>query len=114
MRPQAENDIRVEVEGVGEFRYARRTLGDSLKIRAEFIRLLGGLPPDADDDLAGMANIFATHRVLCTGCPAGWEDFGAIDEASHPHAVATVLEVFFKLKESEDSFRGGKDGAGKA
>lgn len=110
MRERSEDDFKIHLEEVGEFTYAQRTLGDSLKIRAEFIRLLEGIDPDADGELSGFANIFATHKILVTSCPAGWENLALVKESAHPEVIGVVLRLWKQLEETEDSFRQGAAG----
>lgn len=105
MRKSAHTDFSVPVDGVGTFVYGRRTLGDSMKIRARFLELVGA---NADDiELAATASAVATHEVLCVSAPKGWEDLLQLDGIDNDNA-AKVFDLFAKVGEQEDSFRGAQ------
>lgn len=112
MRAPADTDFFVEVEGLGTFRFGRRTYGDRLKIRSEFLRLTRELADVDDPDLATQAAIVAAHKVLCVDAPAGWEDLETIDLIDRPDAEDSVFELYYALKNKEDHFRrpAAKDG----
>ena len=114
MREQKDTDFVIPIEGVGDFCYARRTLGDNLKIRSEFVKLLNGVDPEQDNELTGFATIFATHKVLCVSAPDGWDDLSSVSEDAHADAVGVVLSLWDKIKEKQDSFRNRSNGEGKA
>lgn len=117
MRPASDTDFFVPVEGVGTFRFGRRTYGDRLKIRAEFLRLCQEFgEANADPELSTHAVILAAHKVLCVEAPKGWENLEAIDLVSDPHAEDKVFAIYAALKEKEDSFRlpKGADQGGEA
>jgi len=105
MRAPADTDFFVEVEGLGTFRFGRRTYGDRLKIRSEFLRLTRELAELDDPDLATQAAIVAAHKVLCVDAPAGWEDLETIDLIDRPDAEDGIYELYFALKAKEDHFR---------
>lgn len=105
MKEAKDSDMIIQIEGVGDFRYAVRTLGDTLKIRSEFLKILDGVSPEMDAELSGFASIFATHKVLCVSAPDGWEDLLKVDESIHPDPVSVVLSLWEKLQEKQDSFR---------
>lgn len=98
-----ETDFTVSIDGLGDFRYGRRTLGDSMRIRSRFLQLVGD---NADDiEMAATANAVAVHEVLCVSAPAGWEDLLKLDSVD-PDNVSRVFELSAKLGDKEDSFRG--------
>lgn len=111
MRKAADTDFFVETS-FGEFRFARRTYGDRLKIRAEFLRLTREFG-DVDDELAVHAAIVSAHKVLCVEAPAGWEDIEKIDLIAMPDAEDKIFELYGALKSKEDSFRPVSDKGGK-
>ncbi len=113
MKQAKDTDFTVSVEGVGDFRYARRTLGDNLKIRSEFLRLLDGMAPDADQELSLFSNVFATHRVLCVSAPGGWEDLASLGEGQDGGNIMKVLALWDKIGEAEYSFRQGPNSKSK-
>lgn len=102
-KANAETDFTVEVEGVGAFTYGRRTIGDSLKIRARYLELVAGHGDDIE--MAATASAVATHEVLCVACPDGWSDLLKVD-STNPDAVSKVFELSAAVGEKEDSFRG--------
>lgn len=108
MREPSDRDFFVEVEGIGTFRFARRTYGDRLKIRSEFLKLVGDIG-ESDEDLAAQAAIIASHQVLCVEAPEGWEDLSAVDMVEIPDAEEKIFSIYIALKEKEDSFRGSAD-----
>jgi hypothetical protein len=104
MRQPSDTDFYVEVPKVGTFRFARRTYGDKLRVRAEYLKLVKVMG-DEDDDIRAQAAIIAAHKVLCVEAPAGWEDLEHLDMAAVPDAEGRVLDVYLALKSKEDSFR---------
>lgn len=110
MREQKETDFPVELPGVGRFMFARRTIGDALKIRAELIRLTDG-QPEADAELTGFANMIATIKVLCSSAPKGWRDVEKIDLLTDEDGLSKLIDLYEKVREQEDSFRKGSNRA---
>lgn len=112
MRKPADTDFFLEVPDVGTFRFGRRTYGDRLKIRAEYLRLTREFDGVQDPELATHAAIVSAHKVLCVDAPAGWDDLEAIDLIDMPDAEDKIFALYFALKEKEDSFRrnAGKGG----
>lgn len=104
MRSPAETDFFVLVPDIGTFRFARRTYGDRLKIRAEYLRLVREFD-DVDADLSTQAAMIAAHKVLCVEAPAGWEDLEAVDLVEVPDAEERIFTIYDALKAKEDSFR---------
>lgn len=113
MRQPADTDFFVEMPW-GTFRFGRRTYGDILKIRAEYLRLTREFADDVDVELATNAAVVAAHKVLCVDAPAGWEDLESIDMIDRPEAADQIFDLYFALKAKEDSFRKGADKGGPA
>jgi hypothetical protein len=106
MRTAKPTDFFVAVDGIGRFRYGRRTFGDRLKIRSEFLRLVGELDGEnMDADLAGMASIVAAHNVLCVEAPAGWANLEQLDLLEDADAEDKIYRLYGELRSKEDSFR---------
>lgn len=105
MHKPSDTDFTVSVDGVGDFTFARRTLGDSIKIRRDYLRLCGGEEGEKDLEISCYANITATVGVLCVSAPAGWEDPEKLDMTASPDVLDQLLTLYDKLKEKEDSFR---------
>ena len=107
MKARKETDFSIDLEGVGRFTFGRRTLGDSIAIAVERATLRRGMEPsEIDDETAGWTNMLATLKVLCVSAPEGWDDLTAIDLAEHPDAFDHIFDLWTKLIEKEDSFRG--------
>ncbi len=107
MRAPAPTDFEVVHPVLGTFIYGRRTYGDRIKIRTEFLKELGR-PDDGtvDADLAAMCAMVAAHRVLCVRAPAGWEDLARVELMTDPELhEAFVVELYADLKAKEDTFR---------
>jgi len=103
-REPSPTDFTVNVEGVGQWVFARRTMGDAIKIKQEVYRL-GGEAAQHDDELRGWVGVMAALTVLTVRCPPGWEDLEGIDMLDPEDKSGKMLAVWEKLKEVEDSFR---------
>ena len=102
-----ESDFYIDLDGVGRFWFARRTFRLATNIMVERARLLNGASlNEVDDETAGMVNVISTLQVLCTEAPAGWGNFAEIDMLDQPDAFARMFDLYVKLTEKEDSFRG--------
>lgn len=110
MRTPNDTDFFVEVPSIpGAFRFGRRTYGDRLKIRSEYLRLTREFGESDDPELSTHAAIIAAHKVLCVDAPKGWENLEAIDMVANPDAEQQVFDLYFALKQKEDSFRIGAE-----
>lgn len=107
MRSAKDTDFLVDLEGVGKFRFARRTFGDRIKIRGEIARM----SRDFGDDLDSVAEVtvVAIYKTLIVSCPKGWEDIEAIDLVEHPEAEEQAWQLFIKLQDAEARFREERD-----
>lgn len=114
MRKAAATDFFIELPQVGTFRFGRRTYGDRLKIRAEYLRLTKDLADVNDAELATNAAIVAAHKVLCVEAPEGWADLESIDLITQPDADDKIFDLYFLLKNKEDSFRQAANPASQA
>jgi hypothetical protein len=97
---------------VGDFTFGRRTLGDAIKIRGEYLRLSAGLGDD-DTEISAYSNVTSTIKVLCVSAPAGWEDVEKLDLTESDNRLNEVMLLFDALREKEGSFRRQKIGASK-
>lgn len=109
-RAPKDTDFFVTLPDVGDFIFARRTLGDAMKIRGRYLRLLGesgaGDTEEPDPELSGYANVIATIAVLLVKAPsAQWADPLAIDLVGNPQALDQIVSLYTLLSEAEDSFR---------
>lgn len=107
MRQPKDTDFLVELDGVGKFRFARRTFGDRIKIRGEIARMAR----DFGDDLDAVAEVtvVAVYKTLIVACPKGWEDIEAIDLVDRPEAEDQAWQLFLKLQDAESRFRQERD-----
>lgn len=106
MRHAKDTDFFIELPDVGTFRFGRRTYGDRLKIRSEYLRMTKEFGND-DADLSLYAAMIATHWALCVDAPKGWESLAEIDMVSNDDAEDKIYELYNLLKEKEDFFRRG-------
>lgn len=106
MREARDTDFFVELPGVGVFRFGRRTYGDRMRIRAEYLRLVRDIGDD-DQDLSMYAGMIATHAVLCVEAPSGWADLADVDLTGSADTDNKIFELFALIKQQEDSFRAG-------
>ncbi|MBN3839273.1 hypothetical protein [Burkholderia sp. Ac-20349] len=104
MRQPSDTDFFIDVSSVGKFRFARRTYGDKIRVRSEYLRLVQDVG-DEDPDIRAQAAIIAAHKVLCVEAPSGWDDLENLDMLAIDNAEGKVLDVYLALKAKEDSFR---------
>ena len=96
-----ETDFTVNVEGVGNFTFARRTMADEFAIQRKFAELAGG--SDHTDWLSMVGGWVASLTVLTVRAPDGWDisDMDPLDE----EVYANLSRVHQALRDKEDSFR---------
>ena len=102
MRTPAPTDFHVEVDTVGVFRFARRTMRDEMRIQTEYSRLTEGVATPTEY-LALVADWMATLSVLIVSAPDGWdmEQMDPLDEDTY----AKLMRVYNALRAKEGSFR---------
>lgn len=105
-RPQP-SDFIVDVEGVGSFTFAKRTMKDEIDIQVEYARLIQGVEPT--EWLSRVGGWISTLKVLTVRAPDKWDldDMDPLDEKVYED----MLLVYLALRAKEDSFR-RKPGAG--
>lgn len=122
-RTPAASDMVVDVPGVGEFRFGRRTFGDKFLIQRERDTWLRkyGIDPDevvTDKDpryeAAVSAMAMASYSVLMVSCPAGWESLDGLDLVGCPEFEDHIWTVMGAWRAKQDSFRRPADQAGQA
>lgn len=103
-RESKDSDFSVTLEGVGDFRFGLRTIGDMLKIRADYRRIVG---QDGEDDpeLALVAGIIAAYRQMVVSFPAGWAD----PEKLSGDDLPKLYDLWALWRDKEDSFRRGAE-----
>ncbi len=104
-------DFNVPVEGVGNFVFAKRTMGDELDIQREFADILQGVehPTVWLETMAGWLSVL---RVLTVRAPDGWslEELDPLDEETY----AKLNKVYEELRTQERLFRAGQKPSGQA
>lgn len=101
----------VNVDGLGKFEFAQRTMRDEIRIGAEYSRLTEGVERPSPW-LSAMADMIATIKVLLIQGPAEWDP-----EALDPHdpdSYAQIMKVHTLLRGEEERFRRRKNPAGEA
>lgn len=89
------------VEGIGNFKFAKRTMHDEIKVQVEYARMIDGVV--ATDWLALVCGWIAALTVLTVSAPDGWdmEDIDPLDDDSY----AKLAKVHSALVAKELSFR---------
>lgn len=101
MRAAAETDFTIPLPEVGDFVFARRTMGDMIKIRSAYLKLIGEDENDWQMDV--FCGFSAAYSILIVSCPEGWADIVKLDLNSV--GVDKVYELSRLLAEKESSFR---------
>lgn len=124
-REPRDTDFFIQLDGVGSFRFGRRTYGDRIRIKAECLRMmreLGELNPDeVDVTLQADVGMVAAYKVLMVDCPEGWQNPEAVDVVAQPGFSDDFMRLYVELGEQEERFRtrakarseGQSEGAGK-
>ncbi|EHF0215279.1 hypothetical protein IFY47_003335 [Salmonella enterica] len=103
MRLSKPSDYFETVEGIGRFRFARRTLADELQIQRKYAEFVGGVEPTAW--LATLSEYLSTLAVLTVEAPEGW-DIDNMDPLDND-TYSKLARVFVSLREREERFRSG-------
>lgn len=99
------NDFFLEVEGVGQFRFNRKTYGSQIKIDAAIVRILGPNMQSEDATMNMHANMVGSYGALMVDCPPGWEKLEDINLDEYPEREGDILKVCLALREKLHSFR---------
>jgi hypothetical protein len=101
-RAAAPGDFQVQVDGLGSFTFARRTMRDEFAIHAEYSRVTEGVDSPTNF-LASFAEYFSVLKVLTVAAPDGWnvETIDPQEDAS----LAQLKSVFAALRAKEADFR---------
>lgn len=102
MRPPSPTDFSIDVDGVGNFAFARRTLRDEARISVEYSRLTEGVATPTED-LVLLASWMSALTVLTSKAPEGW-DIETMDPLD-PDTYTNLGKVYAALREKEGSFR---------
>jgi hypothetical protein len=100
MRAPSTTDFTIPLPKFGDFVFARRTMGDMIKIRSIISKLMGD---DSDDEMMLLCEFSATYSTLIVSCPVGWEDILSLDVNAVGFNNVIALENM--LSEKESSFR---------
>lgn len=106
------NDFFITIDGIGRFRFNRKSYGAQIRIDAEMLRILGPDIGVRDNTMSLHALLVGHYAALMVECPDGWEDLEEIDITDDPTLDSKILEVYFKLRDTLDSFRVRKEPAG--
>ena len=100
MRQASPTDFYVDVESVGRFRFARRTMRDELRIGTEYSRLTEGVDTPTPW-LEMFAGVIATLKVLAVEVPDGWdlEEMDPLDTETYNRMISVHNQL--RLKESD-------------
>jgi len=101
MRTASETDFTITLPEIGDFTFARRTLGDMIKIRSAYLKLIGENEGDAEIEF--FCGFTATYKILAVSCPEGWEDAAQLD--LNKISAGKVQELASLLSAKESSFR---------
>lgn len=111
MHAPSATDFYVEVEPLGTFTFAKRTMRDELRIMAEVSRLTEGLD-NPTTELRVLAGYIAPLKVLTVKAPEGW-DIDTMDPLDQS-VYDNIVKVFHALRDKESSFRPGATPPGQA
>lgn len=111
MRFPSDTDFSVQIEGVGSFRFARRTMAEEIRIQAEYAKYLNGADPTPW--LASVAGWLATLRVLTVRAPDGWQpDELELLDPLDEQVYAKLSQIHGGLRDAEREFRRKPDARG--
>jgi hypothetical protein len=96
--------LHVDVEGIGAFAFAGRTLRDELRINAEIERLTEG-QEEVSTGFRNLCYMVAALKVLTVSAPDAWRLLDA--DALDPETFARIGRVYGGLREAEERFRQG-------
>lgn len=104
-RTPADTDFHIDIEGIGNFVFARRTMRDELRIATEYSRLTEGVLTPTPW-LSSVAGWIATLKVMTVSAPDGWdlEGMDPLDEAVY----GRIGRVNTELRIKEGHFRKAK------
>jgi hypothetical protein len=104
MRTAGNGDFPVEVEGMGRFIFARKTMRDVYAIRGEY----AAVTSNNFTEEGGFADIgalaFITLNRLMVSAPSDF-DLAGLDPVTDDDAEPKIVKVFLALREKELSFR---------
>lgn len=98
------SDFSIDVDGIGRFIFARRTMRDTYRIRGDYGELTNG-NYDEDGAMVDISALgYATIKTLMVSGPEGWS-LDEMDPLSDEDPEEQIMKVFTALREKELSFR---------
>jgi hypothetical protein len=97
-------DFTINIEGVGDFRFNRRTYGGQVKIDTEFARITAGIE-NIDGAVTAHANVISLYNALMVSCPPGWERLEDVDLTDTPELENKIFDLYVAVRDKLDSFR---------
>lgn len=102
MRTPSATDFTINLPKFGDFVFARRTMGDMIKIRSDYLKLIGTNDGDYEMDL--FCGFTAAYNTLIVSHPESWtSDLSALDV--NAVGLDKVFELSNLLYAKESSFR---------
>lgn len=106
MRAPQKSDFNVDVQKIGLFVFARRTIRDNFSIRGEYNRLTNG-NYDSDGNVGDLSALaFVTINYLAVSQPEGFS-INDLDPVVDDNVDDKLLTIFAALREKEAAFRPG-------
>jgi hypothetical protein len=97
-------DFAVDIDNLGRFHFARRSVSDTYKIRGRYNQITDG-HYDADGNMADLSALaFVTIQTLLVSGPEGF-DIHNLDPLIDDNYEDKILTVWRALREKELSFR---------
>jgi len=97
-------DFAVDIDRLGRFIFARRSIGDQFKIRGRYNQVSEGFY-DADGNMADLAALaFLTIQILLVSGPDSF-DLDALDPLVDDEYEHKIFAIWRALRDKERSFR---------
>lgn len=95
------NDFNVDVDGIGTFIFAKRTMADEINIQVAYARIIQGAEPT--EWLSRVGGWISTLNILTVKAPNGWDidDMDPLDDDVYEN----IMLVYLALRAQENSFR---------
>ena len=104
MHARSGTEFGVDVDNIGHFEFAKRTMRDVCLIRGEYNRLSSGNYDNEGRPNDYTAFCWATLRVLAVSQPDGF-DFDKLDPVTDDAWEEKLISIFTALRDKEASFR---------
>jgi hypothetical protein len=100
----------VEIDGTGSFEIKRNTMSESMRVGAEYNRLVEG-QSQVYDYFGRFCVIYATLKIMIVKSPPGF-DIDKMDP-NNDTTFSLFYELYNKIQEREEFFRTGSQSDGK-